>query len=163
MIYQRFSLNSRKFKVKSLKICLEKYQEILHNKTQTQSDVDQWQAYCQAAGGEKKKRIYGLEAHTKVFYGPNLRVSSGSDVSGSAPCPNAKSIPTKNVDGLVMRMIPSLTNHLLPIFVEHVRGLISPSSSLPDSPTNHPSTIAPVIPAPTAVNIDEDRASVSEE
>ncbi|KAH0781703.1 hypothetical protein KY290_001301 [Solanum tuberosum] len=37
------------------------------------------------------------------------------------------------------------------------------TSSQPDYPTNHPSTIAPVIPAPTATNIDEDRASVSEE
>ncbi|KAH0636038.1 hypothetical protein KY285_035740 [Solanum tuberosum] len=141
---------------------LEKYQEILQNQTQTQSDVDQWQAYYQA-GGKKKRRIYGLGAQAKVFSGPNLCVSSGSDVSGSAPCPNAKLILTKKVDGLVMRMIPSLTNHLLLIFVEHVRGLLSPTSSQPDSPTNHPSTIAPIIPAPATENINEDRASVSEE
>ncbi|KAH0776740.1 hypothetical protein KY290_008151 [Solanum tuberosum] len=37
------------------------------------------------------------------------------------------------------------------------------TSSQPDSATNHPLTIAPVIPAPTAKNIDEDRASLSEE
>ncbi|XP_015158526.1 uncharacterized protein [Solanum tuberosum] len=114
-------------------------------------------------GGENKRRIYGLGAQEKVFYGPNFRVSSGSDASGTVPCPNAQTTPTENVDELVVRMIPSLTNHLLPIFVEQIRGLISPASSQPDSPTNHPSTIAPVIPFPTATNIDEDRASVSEE
>ncbi|KAH0688818.1 hypothetical protein KY289_016176 [Solanum tuberosum] len=123
----------------------EKYQEILQNQTQTQSEVDQWKAYYQAAGGEKKRRIYGLGAQAKVFYGPNFRVSSGSDAFGSVPCPNAQTTPTENMDELV------------------VRGLISPASSQADSATNHPSTIAPVIPAPTAKNIDEDRASLSEE
>ncbi|KAH0755094.1 hypothetical protein KY290_025364 [Solanum tuberosum] len=141
----------------------EKYQEILQNQTQTQSEVDPWKAYYQAAGGEKKRRIYGLGAQAKVFYGPNFRVSSGSDASGSVPCPNAQTTPTENMDELVVRMIPSLTNHLLPIFVEQVRGLISPASSQADSATNHPSTIAPVIPTPIAKNIDEDRASLFEE
>ncbi|XP_049362049.1 uncharacterized protein LOC125826753 [Solanum verrucosum] len=141
----------------------EKYQEILQNQTQTQSEVDQWKAYYQAAGGEKKRRIYGLGAQAKVFYGPNFRVSSGSDASGSVPCPNAQTTPTENMDELVVRMIPSLTNHLLLIFVEQVRSLISPASSQANSATNHPSTIAPVIPAPTAKNIDEDCASLSEE
>ncbi|XP_049394687.1 uncharacterized protein LOC125858976 [Solanum stenotomum] len=111
----------------------------------------------------KKIRIYGLGAQAKVFYGPNLFVSSGSDTSGSIPCPNAQTTLTENVEELVVRMIPSLTNHLLPIFVEHVPGLISQASSQPDSPTNHPSTIAPVIPAPAVTNIDEDRASISKE
>ncbi|XP_015164590.1 uncharacterized protein [Solanum tuberosum] len=119
--------NHSEFLDTTLKIDMEKYQEILQNQTQTQSEVDQWKAYYQAAGGEKKRRIYGLGAQAKVFYGPNFRVSSGSDASGS------------------------------------VRGLISPASSQADSATNHPSTIAPVIPAPTAKNIDEDRASLSEE
>ncbi|KAH0702416.1 hypothetical protein KY290_017712 [Solanum tuberosum] len=103
---------------------------------------------------ENKIRIYDLGAQEKVFYGPNLRVSSGSDASGSVPCQNAQTTPTVNLDELVVRMIPSLTNHLLPIFVEHVPGLISLASSQPDSPTNHPSTIAPVIPAPAVTNID---------
>ncbi|XP_049390102.1 uncharacterized protein LOC125854555 [Solanum stenotomum] len=110
----------------------EKYQEILQNQTQTQSEVDQWKAYYQAAGGEKKRRIYGLGAQAKVFYGPNFRVSSRSDASGSVPCPKAQTTPTENMDELV--------------------------TQLP-----HPSTIAPVIPAPTAKNIDEDRASLSKE
>ncbi|KAH0686447.1 hypothetical protein KY284_017000 [Solanum tuberosum] len=107
--------------------------------------------------------MYGLGAQAKVFYGQNLRVSSGFDVAGSTPCPNAQSIPTENRDRLVMRMIPLLTNQLIHIFVENVRGLISLASSPPDSLTNHPLTIAPIIPGPAAANIDEDRASVSEE
>ncbi|XP_015164466.1 ankyrin repeat-containing protein At3g12360-like [Solanum tuberosum] len=56
-----------------------------------------------------------------------------------------------------MRMIPSLTNHLIPIFVENARGLNTLASSQPHSPTNHPSTIAPVIPGPAAANIAEDQ------
>ncbi|XP_009790883.2 uncharacterized protein [Nicotiana sylvestris] len=39
----------------------EKYQQILQQQTQTQSDIDQSLAFYQAAGGEKKRRIY-------VFY-----------------------------------------------------------------------------------------------
>ncbi|KAH0692325.1 hypothetical protein KY285_019422 [Solanum tuberosum] len=65
--------------------------------------------------------------------------------SSKIPCPNAQTTPTENMDELV------------------VRGLISPASSQADSAANHPSTIAPVIPAPIAKNIDEDRASLSEE
>ncbi|KAH0715112.1 hypothetical protein KY284_008017 [Solanum tuberosum] len=39
----------------------------------------------------------------------------------------------------------------------------SSTSSQPDSATNHLSTIAPLIPAPTAKHIDKDSASLSEE
>lgn len=108
--------------------------------------------------------IYGLGAQEKIFYGSNLRMSSGFYAPGSVPCLNSQTTPTKNVDELVVRMIPSLTNHLLPIFVEHAHGMISPvSSQPPDSPTNHPSTIPPVICAPAVTNIGKDRASISKE
>ncbi|KAH0685485.1 hypothetical protein KY290_016963 [Solanum tuberosum] len=43
------------------------------------------------------------------------------------------------------------------------RQKIGMASSQPDSPTNHRSTIAPVIPGPAAANIAENRASVFEE
>ncbi|KAH0730044.1 hypothetical protein KY289_001232 [Solanum tuberosum] len=111
--------------------------------------------------GKRKEGYMVLELKQKYFMDQIFRVSSGFDASGSVPCPNAQTTPTENMDELVVRMIPSLINHLLPIFVEQVRGLISPASSQPDSATNHPSTIAPVITAPTAKNNDEDRASLS--
>ncbi|KAH0696342.1 hypothetical protein KY290_013710 [Solanum tuberosum] len=69
----------------------------------------------------------------------------GSWSSSKIPCPNAQTTPTENMDELV------------------VRGLISPASSQENSATNHPSTIAPVIPALTTKNIYEDRASLSKE
>ncbi|KAH0669634.1 hypothetical protein KY289_024127 [Solanum tuberosum] len=59
--------------------------------------------------------------------------------------------------------VQMLKQHRQKMWMKQVRGLISPASSQPDSPTNHPSTIAPVIPAPTATNINEDRASISDE
>ncbi|KAH0672255.1 hypothetical protein KY284_023342 [Solanum tuberosum] len=57
--------------------------------------------------------------------------------------------------------VQMLKQHRHKMWMKQVRGLISPASSQSDSPTNHPSTIALVIPAPTATNIDEDRASIS--
>ncbi|KAH0655371.1 hypothetical protein KY285_030253 [Solanum tuberosum] len=99
----------------------EKYLEILQNQTLTQSDVDQLQAYYQAAGGEKKRRIYGLGSQDKSLYGTNLSASaSGTDASSS-----------------------------------HVRGLISSTSSQPNTHMTHVTS--------TLANVDEALASVSDE
>ncbi|OIS98583.1 hypothetical protein A4A49_06904 [Nicotiana attenuata] len=76
----------------------KKYQQILQLQTQTQYDIDQSLAFYQAAGGEKKRRIYGLGSQAKYFYGPNLRASSGSDTSSSAA---PSSAPMANLDELV--------------------------------------------------------------
>ncbi|XP_049371478.1 uncharacterized protein LOC125836340 [Solanum verrucosum] len=135
---------------------LEKYLEILHNQTQTQSNVDQLQAYYQAAGGEKKRRIYGLGAQDKSFYGMNLCASSSrTDASSSVPCTNAQTIATKKLDDFMTRLIPSLTDKMLPILFEHVRGLLSSTSSQPNT------HMTPVTSTPA--NVDDASASVSNE
>ncbi|KAK4713415.1 hypothetical protein R3W88_019322 [Solanum pinnatisectum] len=105
--------------------------------------------------GEKKRRICGLGSQAKLFYWKNFCASaSGSDVSSSIPCTNAQTT-TEKLDDFITRLIPSLTDHMLPILVERVRGLISSTSSQPNTP------MTPVIPTPT--NIDEANASISEE
>ncbi|XP_059302191.1 uncharacterized protein LOC132054150 [Lycium ferocissimum] len=121
----------------------KKYQEILQRQTQTQSKVDQCQAYYEAVGGVKKRRIYGLGSQAQLYYGPNLRPSFGSDATSSVPPLNAQPATRGNLDD----MIPALTDRMLPVFVEWVRGLISSSSSQPDTPTDHPLSMAPIVPA----------------
>ncbi|XP_075097676.1 uncharacterized protein LOC107775963 [Nicotiana tabacum] len=120
----------------------EKYQQILQQQTQTQSDIDQSLAFYQAAGGEKKRRIYGLGSQEKYFYGLNLRAYSGSDASSSAA--------------------PVLTNHMFPVLAERVRGLIASPSHVQDNHTDHPSAMAPPVPPPTN-NINEVHASLSDD
>ncbi|KAH0777896.1 hypothetical protein KY290_009307 [Solanum tuberosum] len=134
----------------------EKYLEILHNQTQTQSNVDQLQAYYQVVGGEKKIRIYGLGAQDKSFYGTNLCASASRiDASSSVPCTNAQTIATENLDDFMTRLIPSLTGKMLPVLFERVRGLISSTSSQPNT------HMTPVTSTPT--NVDKAHAPVSDE
>ncbi|XP_070015096.1 uncharacterized protein [Nicotiana sylvestris] len=145
----------------------EKYQQILQQQTQTQSDIDQSLAFYQATGGEKKRRIYGLRSQEKYFYGPNLRASSRSDASSSAAPPNAQSAPMENLDELVMRLIPALTDHMVPVLTDHmlpvlaerVRGLIASPSHVQDNHTDHPSAMTP----PLTTNINEGHASLSDD
>ncbi|XP_060209368.1 uncharacterized protein LOC132636493 isoform X1 [Lycium barbarum] len=147
----------------------EKYQEILQNQTQTQSEVDQCQAYYEAAGGVKKRRIYGLGSQAQIYYRLNLRSSSASDATSSVPPPNAQLAVTGNLDELVTRLIPALTDsiipeltdRLLPIIIERVRGLSPSVSSQTDTPNDHPSFMAPIVPAPVTANIDQVHALVS--
>ncbi|KAH0679477.1 hypothetical protein KY284_020562 [Solanum tuberosum] len=134
----------------------EKYLEILHNQTQTQSNVDQLQAYYQVVGGEKKIRIYGLGAQDKSFYGTNLCASASRiDASSSVPCTNAQTIATENLDDFMTRLIPSLTGKMLPVLFERVRGLISSTSSQPNT---HMTLVTS-----TPTNVDKAHASVSDE
>nr|XP_016442192.1 PREDICTED: uncharacterized protein LOC107767639 [Nicotiana tabacum] len=148
----------------------ENYQQILQQQTQTQSDIDQSLAFYQAAGGKKKRRIYGLGYQAKYFYGPNLRASSGSDASLSTPPLNAQLSSMANLDELVMRLIPALTDHMVHVLTDHmlhvladrVRGLISSPSHMPDNLTHHPSVVSPPIPPPTT-NINEVHVSFSDD
>nr|XP_018629240.1 uncharacterized protein LOC104104963 [Nicotiana tomentosiformis] len=48
-----------------------------------------------------------------------------SDATSSPTPPNAQSTPTGNLDELVMRLIPALTDHIVPVIVERVRELVS--------------------------------------
>ncbi|XP_060200780.1 uncharacterized protein LOC132629053 [Lycium barbarum] len=150
---------------------LEKYQEILQNQSQTQSEVDQCQAYYEAVGGVKKRRIYGLGSQAVLYYGSNLRPSSVSDATSSVPPSNAQPAATGTLDELVTRLIPALTDsiipaltdRLLPIIVERVRGLNPLVSSQMDTPNDHSSSMAPIVSAPATANIDQVHASVSDD
>ncbi|KAH0652704.1 hypothetical protein KY289_030382 [Solanum tuberosum] len=134
----------------------EKYLEILQNQTLTQSDIDQLQAYYQAAGGEKKKRIYGLGAQDKSFYGTNLCASaSGTDASSSVPCTNAQTIATENLNNFMTQLIPSLTDKMVSVLFERVLGLIYSTSSQPNT---HMTSVTS-----TPANVDEAHASVLDE
>nr|XP_033509999.1 uncharacterized protein LOC104088708 [Nicotiana tomentosiformis] len=117
------------------------------------------------AGGEKKRRVYGLGSQEKCYYWPNLRDSFGSDATSSATPSNVQSTPIGNLDELVTRLIPVLTDHIVPVMVEWVRELVSLSSHQPNIDlTNHPSDVAPTVPtSSTAANIDEVHALGSDD
>ncbi|XP_075101631.1 uncharacterized protein LOC142177069 [Nicotiana tabacum] len=122
-------------------------------------------AYYQAAGGEKKRRVYGLGSQAKCYYEPNLHGSFGSNATSSATPPNAQSTPTRNMDELVMRLIPALTDHIVPVIVERVRELVFLPSYQPNTDlTNHPLDVAPAVPTSyIAANIDEVHALGSDD
>ncbi|XP_059315704.1 uncharacterized protein LOC132066403 [Lycium ferocissimum] len=141
----------------------ERYLEILREKSQSQSDIDQCEAYYLAVGGEKKRRIYGLGSEAKSYYGPNLRVSCGSDASSSVPPSVSQSAPRENLEELVMRLIPILTDHMLPIFIEQARGVISTPSHQPNTPNDNSSAVTSIVPPPTTANVDEVDPSLSDD
>ncbi|XP_059282139.1 uncharacterized protein LOC132035970 [Lycium ferocissimum] len=149
----------------------KKYQEILQNETQTQSEVDHCQAYYEAVGGVKKIRIYGLGSQAQLYYGPNLLPPSGFNATSSVPPPNAQPAATKNLKELVMRlilaltdsMIPTSIDRMLPIIVERVRGLIPSVSSQTNTLNDHPSSMAPIVPALATANIDQVHSSISDD
>ncbi|OIT21474.1 hypothetical protein A4A49_35331 [Nicotiana attenuata] len=145
----------------------ERYQKILQEQTQTQSDIDQCKAYYEAAGGEKKRRVYGLGSQAKCYYGPNLRGSSGSDASSSIPPSGAQS--ASNLDELVRHLIPALTEHIVPVITDHmlpvlterVREMISSSPSL--TSTDHPLDVVPTVHVPTTATVHGVHPSVSDD
>ncbi|XP_015163504.1 uncharacterized protein [Solanum tuberosum] len=118
----------------------EKYEEILREKTTSQYDIDQCEAYYQAAGGEKKKRIYGLGSKAKTYYGHNLCASSSVAPSVS------QSTSTRNMDVFVKEMISALTNHFLPVIMERVQQVVTP--------IDNPSLVTPMVP-PAITNEEE--------
>ncbi|KAH0671632.1 hypothetical protein KY285_025440 [Solanum tuberosum] len=123
------------------RIVHEKYEEILRGKTTSQSDIDQCEAYYQAAGGEKKKRIYGLGSEAKTYYGQNLCASSSVATSVS------QSTSTRNMDVFVKEMIPALNNHFLPVIMERLQQVVTP--------IDNPSLVTPMVPPPAVTNEDE--------
>uniref|UniRef100_A0A1S3X6E5 Uncharacterized protein n=1 Tax=Nicotiana tabacum TaxID=4097 RepID=A0A1S3X6E5_TOBAC len=152
------SNDGKSFVGEKSRIVHEKYQEILQQQTQSQYDIDQCKAYYEAAGGEKKRRVYGLGSQAKCYYGPNLRDSFGSDATFSAALSNAQSTLIGNLDELVTRLIPVL-------IVERVRELVFLPSHQPNIDlTNHPSDVVPTVPtSSTATNIDEVHALGSDD
>ncbi|KAM3358211.1 hypothetical protein P3S68_021142 [Capsicum galapagoense] len=50
----------------------------------SESDIDQIEAYYQAVGGEKKRRVFGLGSEAKGYYGQTLCVSCGKTSSSAS-------------------------------------------------------------------------------
>ncbi|XP_070022441.1 uncharacterized protein [Nicotiana sylvestris] len=134
------------------------------------SDIDQCKAYYEVAGGEKKRKVYDIGSQAKCYYGLNLCGSSGSDASSLIPPSSAQSASIGNVDDLVMRFIPALTehivyvltDHMLPVLTKRVREMISSLSHQPTS-TDHPSNVVPTIHAPTTANVHGVHSSISDD
>ncbi|KAH0717163.1 hypothetical protein KY285_013194 [Solanum tuberosum] len=123
----------------------ERSHEILQPQTQGHSDTDdQCQAYYQAAGGEKKRRVYSLESQAKSYHGPNLHTS---DATSPATLLNVKS----TLIGNLLLNVPSTP----------IGNVEEALSSPPNTHTDHPSVVAPA--APTTANIDKVHASVSDD
>ncbi|XP_027769987.1 uncharacterized protein LOC107009182 [Solanum pennellii] len=138
----------------------ERSQEILPPQTQAHCYADdQCRAYYQAAGGEKKRRVYSLESQAKSYHGPNLHISLGSDATSPATLLNIQSLPIGNVL-LNVQSTPTgneeeLVMQLIPIFVDDVRRAIS---SPPNTHTDHP-----LLAAPTTANMDKVHTWVSDD
>ncbi|XP_049399670.1 uncharacterized protein LOC125863675 [Solanum stenotomum] len=92
-------------------------------------------------GGEKKRRIYGLDSEAKSYYG--LKLSASSTVLPSI----SQSTPITNMDELVKQMLLALTNHFLPV----VMGRVQEGST----PIDNPSTVTPLVPPLATTNEDE--------
>jgi len=117
-----------------LNLLQEKYEEILQEKTVSQTDIDQCEAYYQAVGGEKKRRIYGLCSEAKSYYGQKICASSSVLPSIS------QSTPITNMDEFVKQMLPALTNHFLLVVIERI---------------DNPSTVTPLVPPSATTNEDK--------
>ncbi|KAF3680101.1 putative RING-H2 finger protein ATL71-like [Capsicum annuum] len=61
----------------------ERFEEILREKTLSEFDIDQFEAYYQAAGGEKKRRVFVIGSEAKGYCEQTLCVSCGK-ISSSA-------------------------------------------------------------------------------
>ncbi|KAH0636376.1 hypothetical protein KY290_036812 [Solanum tuberosum] len=116
----------------------ETYEEILQETTASQSNIDQSEAYYQAAGEEKKRGIYGLGSEAKNYYKHKLCGSSFVRPSVS------QSASTTNMDEFVKEMLPALTNHFLPVIMERVQEMITPVDNL--------SPLTPIVPPPATTN-----------
>ncbi|KAH0643838.1 hypothetical protein KY290_034093 [Solanum tuberosum] len=136
----------------------ERYEEILREKIESESDNDQRDAYYQAADGEKKRRIYGLGIQIKSYYGPNLCISSQFDASSSIPPSVSQSAPMENMDEFVKKLIPTLTDHMIPILLERIQGVTYlPSHQSAHTPIGDASSATPMV--PNKVVSDDDHIS----
>jgi len=136
----------------------ERYEEILREKIESESDIDQRDTYYQAACGENKRRIYGLGTQAKSYYGPNLCISSQFDASSSIPPSVSQSAPMENMDEFVKKLIPTMTDHMIPILLERIQGVTSlPSHQSADTPIGDASSATPMV--PNKVVSDDDHIS----
>ncbi|KAM3375484.1 hypothetical protein P3S68_014198 [Capsicum galapagoense] len=105
---------------------MERFEEILREKILSESVIDQIEAYYQATGGEKKRRVFGLGVEAKGYYGQTLCVSCGKTSSSSSH----ESVPAADLDldEFVKRLISALKNQFIPIVIEEVQKFVSSRS-----------------------------------
>ncbi|KAM3269421.1 hypothetical protein P3S67_030303 [Capsicum chacoense] len=108
------------------RIIHKRFEEILREKTLSESVIDQIEAYYQAAEGEKKRRVFGLGSEAKGYYGQTLCISCGTTSSSASH----ESVPAadSDLDEFVKRLIPALKNQFFPIVIEEVQKLVSSRS-----------------------------------
>ncbi|XP_060210599.1 uncharacterized protein LOC132637544 [Lycium barbarum] len=64
---------------------------------------------------------------------------------------------------MVLDLKRKLTNHMLPIFIEQERGVISTPSHEPNTPNDNSSAVTPIVPPPPTANVDEFDPSLSDD
>ncbi|KAM3322039.1 hypothetical protein P3S67_003190 [Capsicum chacoense] len=108
------------------RIVHERFEEILREKTLLGSVIDQFEAYYQTAGGEKKRRVFGLGSEAKGYYDQTLCISCEKTSSSASH----ESVPAtdSDLDEFVKRLIPALKNYFFPIVIEEVQKLVSSRS-----------------------------------
>ncbi|KAM3356787.1 hypothetical protein P3S68_023501 [Capsicum galapagoense] len=111
----------------------ERYEEIIREKVQCEPEVDQLETYYEAAGGAKKKRLFGLGSEATSYLRKKLCACNASTSS----VPPLISLPTTNMEELVKQLIPAFTTHFLPIFVERVGGTRVQDGAVLDPPPTH--------------------------
>ncbi|KAM3216630.1 hypothetical protein P3L10_026071 [Capsicum annuum] len=112
----------------------ERFEEILREKILSEYVIDQIETYYQAAGGKKRRRVFGLRSEAQGYYGQTLCVSCGKTSSSVSH----ESVPAADseLDAFVKRLIPALKNQFIPIVIEEVQKLVSsPSVVTPPATT----------------------------
>ncbi|KAM3374379.1 hypothetical protein P3S68_013093 [Capsicum galapagoense] len=71
----------------------ERYEEIIQEKVQCESEIDQLETYYEAARGTKKKRLFGLGSEATSYFGKKLCACNASTSS----VPPSISLPTTNM------------------------------------------------------------------
>ncbi|KAM3269054.1 hypothetical protein P3S67_031018 [Capsicum chacoense] len=111
----------------------ERCEEIIWEKVQCESEIDQLKTYYEAAGGAKKKRLFGLGSEATSYFGKKLCACNASISS----VPPLISLPTTNIEELVKQLIPALTTHFLPIVIVRVGGTRVQDGPVLDPPPTH--------------------------
>ncbi|KAH0725607.1 hypothetical protein KY284_001472 [Solanum tuberosum] len=108
---------------------------------------------------EKRREEYMvLELKQKVTMDQIFVSLSQSDASSSIPSSISQSAPMENMDEFVKKLIPTLTDHMIPILLERIQGVTSlPSHQSADTPIGDASSATPMV--PNKVVSDDDHIS----
>lgn len=111
----------------------KKYEEIVRKKLQCESEIDQLESYYEAAGGAKRKILFGLGSESESYFGNKFCACNASTSS----VPPSISLPTTSLEEFVRQLIPTLTTHFLLVVIERVGGIrVQEGAVLDPPPTN---------------------------